>query len=468
MDGYKRHQGYSTIIFGDLNVHQIRWLHFSRENTPEGFLLESFAANNGFTERICQPTRGKHLLDLFLSDFTGLCETSVLPSISDHMCTQMKIGVFISTPDLVQTVSWNFGAADWKEMFSRLSAADWTLMDVMDVNEAVVWFNNRIKMVMNATVPKLKHDASRVRHPWINEHCLALVRSKIKAEGTSYYADACKRCSEGMYAQFLSYVQETHVKLKKIPTGSKKWWKLSHQVFQNPDTSSKIPPLLRNDQTWAFGDDEKCEAFADTFRRKWKLPGDHHYSSTYRFDPAHDYFVPIRPNVIRKGLKELDPDSATGPDDIPAVVLRKMRFVLERPLTKIARMIIARGIWPEIWKLHWICPLFKKGLVSNPEHYRGIHLTSQVSKIIERLIAHVFITPLFRSLSFYGDNQFAYTKGRGARDALAYFVLSCILAFARGEKVAFYQGDVAGAFDRLDSRILVEKCNRAGLHPKNI
>ena len=34
--------------------------------------------------------------------------------------------------------------------------------------------------------------------------------------------------------------------------------------------------------------------------------------------------------------------------------------------------------------------------------------------------------------------------------------------------MVFYQGDVAGAFDRVDSRILLEKCTRAGLHPKFI
>ena len=71
-----------------------------------------------------------------------------------------------------------------------------------------------------------------------------------------------------------------------------------------------------------------------------------------------------------------------------------------------------------------------------------------------------------KTLSLFGVNQFAYTKARGARDALAFFVLSSLLAFACGEKVAFYQADVAGAFDRVDSKILLQKCRRVGLHPK--
>ena len=142
-----------------------------------------------------------------------------------------------------------------------------------------------------------------------------------------------------------------------------------------------------------------------------------------------------------------------------------MCFILETPLTIIIRIIIATGLWPESWKAHWIFPLFKKCLVSNPLHYRGIHLTSQLSKIAERVIARNFITPLVQPLSLYGDNQFAYTKERGARDVLAYFVLSSLLAFARGEKVGFYQADVSGAFDRVDCEILLAKLRAARLHP---
>ena len=146
----------------------------------------------------------------------------------------------------------------------------------------------------------------------------------------------------------------------------------------------------------------------------------------------------------------------------------RIRFALETALTIIARKIIANGEWQKLWKLHWICPVFKKRITSNSQNYRGIHLTSQVSKIIERIIAFIFVTPYVTSISLYGENQFVYTKARGSRDALAYFVLSCLLAFARGQKVVFYQADVAGAFDRVDSSTLLEKCRRIGLHPKVI
>ena len=173
-----RHQACSTIIFGDIHVHQLRWLQYSRENIPSGSMLESFAANNGFIELIRQPTRGKYLLSFFLSDFIGTYEKNVLPSITDYMCTQMKIQIFVLRPATPSREFWNFGAADWRLIFQKLSLAKWNMMDAMDVDELVSWLNARIKMIMFICVPKMTHISRQSSHLWINDYCLFLVRTE--------------------------------------------------------------------------------------------------------------------------------------------------------------------------------------------------------------------------------------------------------------------------------------------------
>ena len=50
-------------------------------------------------------------------------------------------------------------------------------------------------------------------------------------------------------------------------------------------------------------------------------------------------------------------------------------------------------------------------------------MTAQLAKVLERLIGLIFLPTLACEKSV-GVNQFAYTKGRGARDAIAYLVLS--------------------------------------------
>ena len=158
-------------------------------------------------------------------------------------------------------------------------------------------------------------------------------------EGIELYAEACKRCSVGLYEEYLEYVKEVHLRLKKLPIGGKKWWRLSHKILQKPDVSSRVPPLLGDDGNWAMEEQEKTEVFAFTFRRKWVLPEEEHISATVSVTFESGCFMPIRPKMARDCLKEIDPDSAVGSDTIPSVVLKRMHMLLETPVTKIIRKL---------------------------------------------------------------------------------------------------------------------------------
>ena len=63
-----------------------------------------------------------------------------------------------------------------------------------------------------------------------------------------------------------------------------------------------------------------------------------------------------------------------------------------------------------------------------------------------------------------GQTQFAYRKRHGARDAVLYNILSWIAGLNVGCKLGVYCSDVAGAFDRVDSEILLTKLNSFGLN----
>ena len=66
----------------------------------------------------------------------------------------------------------------------------------------------------------------------------------------------------------------------------------------------------------------------------------------------------------------------------------------------------------------------------------------------------------------FGQNQFAYSVERGARDALLYLMLSWLLTLANGKKIGIYCSDVSGAFDKVDAQRLLMKLRLFGLHPQ--
>ena len=124
--------------------------------------------------------------------------------------------------------------------------------------------------------------------------------------------------------------------------------------------------------------------------------------------------------------------------------------------------ILKFGEWPTIWREHWIVLLYKRKSVYDPNNYKGIHLTSQISQLAGRVIAALFVPQLICSGAF-GRNQFAYMPERGARDALAQLVLIWISLFGRKRKIAVYCSDVSGAFDKVNSRRLLRKLRARGV-----
>ena len=59
-------------------------------------------------------------------------------------------------------------------------------------------------------------------------------------------------------------------------------------------------------------------------------------------------------------LKSLDPNKATGHDQIPTCVLRDGASVLAGPIARLINTVIDNACVPTEWKLAEICPMFKR------------------------------------------------------------------------------------------------------------
>ena len=226
---------------------------------------------------------------------------------------------------------------------------------------------------------------------------------------------------------------------------------------------SGVPALKRDDGTWERTAVGKASLISTTLSGKYVLPPVEENLYSWRSAPSlRGGWLPIRLRWAMSVLKELSVDSATGPDALAARVLRECRDVLAHAVVRLARRIVATHRWPNIWVTHWIVPLFKRGSVFDAANYRGIHLTAQLSKVIERLLGRLFVPTLERVA--FGKEQFAYRRAHGARDALALYVIRWIHAFNRGRKIALYCSDVLGAFDRVSSQQLLDKLSSCGIH----
>ena len=458
-----------TILMGDMNVHEVDWLRYSDGSTEEGRELHTFSVVTGLEEKVGTPTRGENLLDLVLSDLTGDLKCTVISGVSDHEAVLGSVAFKVPTSHTIERELFDYKKAPWTAINADLAAIDWDdKLNGMDVDSAAVCLSDVIMEILRKHV---RHKRSRMTvssHPWLNDRCRQAIADRIAAKGTLGDATARDNCSKILWEEHTKYVERMKTKLSGMKSSSKGWWKLSNSLQGRGNNSHGVQSLQRNDGTWARTASEKAELLSETFLTKSALPQAvaNEYTNLPN-DPntSEDTFLPIRSRDVAKKLKKLKEDTATGPDGVAARVLKRCATSLARPIALVLRRMVEHGRWPECWRFHNIVPLYKKKMKSDPKNYRGVHLTSQLSKVAERVVGKLFL-PQLQAAGVFGDKQFAYSTGRSHQDALALSVLSWLLSLERGNMVALYCSDVSGAFDRVCEKRLSDKLDRIGLHPR--
>ena len=108
-------------------------------------------------------------------------------------------------------------------------------------------------------------------------------------------------------------------------------------------------------------------------------------------------------------------------------------------------------------------PLYKEGSRFDPCNYRGIHLTTILSKVAERVICN----PLMHFLRerCFGNAQWAFRHKAGARDLVTVKVARWLLHVCQGRKVGVYLADISGACDKVCHERLMAKLSALGVAP---
>ena len=84
-------------------------------------------------------------------------------------------------------------------------------------------------------------------------------------------------------------------------------------------------------------------------------------------------------------LLQVNPNKAQGPDEIHPRILRDVPTLCE-PLYILFRFSLESSQLPRDWTTANLCALHKKGSRSSTNNYRPVSLTSQVVKVLERLV----------------------------------------------------------------------------------
>ena len=160
-------------------------------------------------------------------------------------------------------------------------------------------------------------------------------------------------------------------------------------------------------------------------------------------------------------LKGLNPNKASGPDEISPRLLKKLHHEIAPILTKIYRSSLSTGIVPDDWKTALVAPLYKKCPKYKPSNYRVISLTCIASKLIEHILVSSIMTH-FDSNYLLNPFQHGFRSKHSCETQLVNFTQEIFDNLENDKQTDLIIMDFSKAFDKVD--LLIYKLFNLGVN----
>ena len=155
---------------------------------------------------------------------------------------------------------------------------------------------------------------------------------------------------------------------------------------------------------------------------------------------------------VRESLQNLKCGKSAGQDNIYPEFLKYVPGNLVEVLNSFFNLVLKTGLAPDGWALSTICPIHKKGPMTDPNNYRGISLINCIGKVFSSILS-TRIKLYLDLTNRIGSEQAGFRKGHSCEDPT--FSLSSYLA--NGKRVYATFLDYEKAFDLVDRAILWKK-----------
>jgi hypothetical protein len=391
------------LLLGDFNMPEIKWyLGYPLSDAGIAYSCCELFSEFGMDQLNNNPSRktNKNILDLVLTnepeDITDL-DTYYEILDTDHATIQFQLNIKVPAtvvPD--RGPQLNYGQTNFQQLNHIF--ANTVLIDpnTLDVDRVTAYWTEAVNRVLNNNIPKKKPRQPN-KKPWIDSQ----VRHQSNIKDTARrkfqrtkhpidwcaYREADRTLKYMIRAKHNEYVQGC---ANDIFTNPKKFWNFARRNSKN----RQFPNTLKWKEEIAENAEDKANLF-------------NNYFGSVFLDTSNDISPPIVPThnprlssiqvseeEVLRMLKNLDTTKSTGPDTIPAMILKHCAETLCSSLTHIINLSLASGRVPSIWKTAHICPVWKKGPKGNVTNYRPISILNISSKILERCVMERIMSEL--------------------------------------------------------------------------
>ena len=455
------------VLAGDFNLPHIDWkIPAARSLYRQENYLECFL-QLGFNQYVTEPTRGPNTLDLvFCNEENFISDVFVHDplSSSDHNIVSF---CFPFRKRLAHEPRRNWHKCFYFGFERALENVPWfQLFEACEnVNEMYEAFLNTFNSCVEAFVPfsapnKAKNRMSKFCRKLLHKRRQALRR--MRKDNSPLNRAKFNTLNIKFTNAVKNDTRQTEQRILNKPDPKKFYAYVRSKTKLRP----KIPTLKQEDGTYALSDVDKANLFNAFFVSNFStdnghpplLPGPNQGASM----PASK----ITRTMVHAALRSFPNKLSAGPDDIPALALKKLSVQLCVPLQYIFQRSLDDGEIPNIWRKAIVTPLYKgKGKFCDVKNYRPISQTSNVCKAMEKVIKCQMLEFL-NATGAISNLQHGFMKNRSTLSQL----LDCINIWTKsinaGEPIDVIYLDVAKAFDSVSHEKLLRKLDYYGIRAK--
>lgn len=408
-------------------------------------------------------TTSRSVLDLVLTNNPSkLTNLEVIPGISDHLAISFQLQWHPPRQKLVRRVTRNYHKADWQLLKTLLNMKmPQTCADFQNLEVKWSCWKEVFWECVDEAVPSGVVSAKR-RAPWISGEIIRqihkrdyLYRKWKKCKTTSNWEsyriarNKVKNEARGAHEEFIWKLG--------VDDGKKLWRYIHGKTGSSAPQHFNIGGVLVNDSQKIAND------FALHFHGNYTRDGGDYVDHSSQQSAGDSRGITLEtidfhPSEVVRQLKRIKPNSATGPDQIPARILHECATELGPSLSSLFQTSLSVGAIPEEWKHANVVPIYKTGSRNQISNYRPISLTSIVCKVMEKVVSKQLLDHL-RELNVINSQQHGFLPGRSCVTMLAGAVdeWQYILDKVPGARIDVISLDWAKAFDRVHHGRLLDK-----------
>ncbi len=460
----------NVLLMGDFNLRDIDWRSMEATANTSKLFLQTLE-DNCLYQLVNEPTRGSNLIDLVITGNPDMIDNVSVEqpfSTSDHRRTDVTLKVQVPRIEAAPRKIYLYSKGDYTSFNKEVRDSKWeTVLGKKTVNHQWDIFKTEYHRLREKYIPhKLIKANRRLKPPWTRYKSVkkaqeakrkAYVKSKISGlnADSELYKQESRRCTQKINEAKAHY---ENTLVEDIPNNPKRFYNYARSFTR---TSSTID-CLETDGRRVTDDVEKANILNDYFASVMTEENFNSFQPPLP-EPIQNgiHNITFTPNEVREKLKHLKKHKASGMDEVHVNVLMQV-LDFDVPLSIIFNTSLRTGTIPQDWRDANITPLYKKGSRMNPNNYRPVSLTSQVCKVMERLILDILWKHINKE-KLISCQQHGFQKNCSCVTQLLECMHDWLECIDEGGGVDAVYLDFAKAFDTVPHTRLLRKLHNMGI-----